>query len=80
MPREGSGAIIVAGGTLSRHFPRLEGFQELDEIGLLPRPEVQPEQLIVVVDHRQEIRRAPVMEIGRVLPESPAMASSGIFR
>ena len=46
-----------------------ERLQELDEVALLRGLQVQPEQSIVVIDHREEIPGASVMEIGRMLPE-----------
>jgi hypothetical protein len=45
--------------------------QEFDQIGLLSRGEIQLELIVVVIDHRQEIRRTPIMKIGRMLPECP---------
>jgi hypothetical protein len=47
-----------------------ERLQKFDKIGFLPWCEIQLEQLIIVVDHRQEIRRTAVVEVWRMLPES----------
>src|SRR5262245_66418415 len=40
--------------------------QVLDEIGLLSRGEIQAEQLVVVIHDREQVRRAPVVEIRSV--------------
>jgi CubicO group peptidase (beta-lactamase class C family) len=50
---------------------RSQGLQVLDEVCLLRGGQVQPEQPVVVLDHRQQIRRAAVVEIGGVLLEAP---------
>jgi hypothetical protein len=47
-----------------------ERLQKFDKIGFLPGCEIQLEQLIIVVDHRHEIRRTAVVEVWRMLPES----------
>lgn len=46
-----------------------EGLQELNQVGFLRGCEIQGEQLIVVIDHRQKIRRTAIVEIWRMLPE-----------
>jgi hypothetical protein len=46
----------------------LERFQELDEIRLLAVRQMEGKQPVVVVHDCQQIRRAAIMKIGRVLP------------
>ena len=48
-------------GTRHKHF---------NEIGFLSPGEIQLELPIVVIDHRPQIRRTPVVKIRRMLPES----------
>ena len=57
-----------------------EGLQEFNQVGFLPGCEIQGEQLIVVIDHSQKIRRTAIVEIWRMLPEPALAASSGIVR
>jgi hypothetical protein len=44
-------------------------FQKFDQVGFLSRCEVQRKQLVVVIDHRQEIWRTAIMEVWWMLPE-----------
>jgi hypothetical protein len=44
--------------------------QIFDEICFLRWRQIQAEMLIIVIDHVKERRRAAVMEIRRMLPES----------
>ena len=60
--------------------PNLKRLQEFDKIGFLSRRQIQLEQPVVVIDHRQEIRRTAVMKIRRDAATVRAAASSGIFR
>ena len=48
-----------------------QGLQVLDEVGLLCGCKLQPKQPIVVLDDRQQIGGAPVVEIRSVLLEPP---------
>ena len=48
-----------------------ERLQEFDKVGFLSWGETQLELIVVVIDHREEIRRTTIMEIRRMLPESP---------
>jgi hypothetical protein len=47
-----------------------EGFEEFDKIGLLLRREIQPKQRVVVIDDREQICRAAVMKVRRMLPDA----------
>ena len=57
----------LSGESVSKASERLQVF---DQVGFLRGCEIQREQLVIVIDDRQEIRRAPIMEIRRMLPES----------
>src|SRR5688572_18447154 len=50
--------------------PRSECLQVFDQIRLLCRREIEAEQRVVVIDHRVQVWRAPVMEVRRVLQEA----------
>jgi hypothetical protein len=47
-----------------------ERLQEFNEVAFLLPGEIQLELPIVVVDHRPQIRRTPIVKIRRMLPES----------
>jgi hypothetical protein len=47
-----------------------ERLQEFDQIGFLCAGELQPEELVIVIDHRQEIRRTAIVKVRWMLPES----------
>ena len=60
----------------------LQRLQELDQVGLLRGGEIQPEQAVVVIHDRQEIGRAAVMKVRRMLPQPaqrrrPVLAGGG---
>ncbi len=47
-----------------------ERFQEFNQVGFLCRCKIQCEQLVIVIDHCQEIRRTAIVKIRGMLPES----------
>ena len=47
-----------------------ERLQKFNQIGFLCPCEIQREQPVIVVDHRQEIRCAAVVKVRWMLPES----------
>ena len=47
-----------------------ERFQEFNQVGFLCLSKIQCEQLVIVIDHCQEIRRTAIVKIRGMLPES----------
>jgi hypothetical protein len=47
-----------------------ERFQEFNQVGFLCLSKIQCEQLVIVIDHCQEIRRIAIVKIWGMLPES----------
>ena len=46
-----------------------ERFQKFNQVGFLRRRKVQCEPLVIVIDHRQQIRRTAIVKIRGMLPE-----------
>src|SRR5688500_18799877 len=57
-------------------FNSLQRFEKFDEIRFLPAREIQCELFVVVVDDVEQRRRAPVVEVRRVLPDSAQRRAS----
>ena len=57
-----------------------EGFEEFDKICPLLRREIQPKERVVVIDDREQICRAAVMKVRRMLPDAASVAAEPAVR
>ncbi len=73
--RTNFGASTPAAGRPATGVPSVpaavsQRLQEFDQIGFLCGGEIQPEALVIVIDHREKIGRTAIMKIWRMLPEA----------